>query len=52
MQQSARDIQKGEMKTSTAHITKERKQGRKVLLSCMQGTRNLERGKKTSEKKS
>lgn len=35
------------MKTFTAHKHKDRRHGRKVLLSCMQGTTNLERERET-----
>lgn len=42
LQQRAREVQKGAMKTFTANIHKDRRHGRKVLLSCMQGTRTLQ----------
>lgn len=41
LQQRATDAQQGAMKTLSAHIHTERTHGRKVLLSCTQGTTNL-----------
>lgn len=41
LQHRATDAQQGAMKTLSAHIHTERTHGRKVLLSCTQGTTNL-----------